>query len=393
MKTEVFISGAGPAGATLAILLAKSGLSVVLADPVPSLPLKQVKMGTRTSAVMQSWLPLLEETGALAKIREHTAPLEALSIIDAANPQFGKAERFDYAASEIGEKAFSLNIPNGYLRAALFEIAASTKNLTLITDSGFESAEQHANGITITLENGQTIEAQLLVGADGRKSKVRENAKLPVRSSEYGQSGITCRLSHTKPHQNRSTEFHYKGGPFTLVPLPAKHSALVWLVKDEDSARLKHLGKDSFTQEIQTMSKGELGQLTLEEGPEICPIVALSAPALTAPRTALIAEAAHVLSPIGAQGFNLSLADVAALKDLVIEAHHLGLDIGSDTLLKRYEKQRKPDLSLRQNAVDTLNRMVASESGLPQILRRAGLSGLSAITPLRKKLMRAGYKA
>lgn len=393
MQTEVFISGAGPAGATLAILLAKQGVTVTLVDPFPAPPLEKVKQGTRTSAVMRSWLHLIEETSALSDIEDKCAPLEHLSIIDAANPQFGTHERFDFAASEIDTPFFSLNIPNGYLRSALFEIAAKTPHLTLITDAGFDHAVRAPQGITIHLDNGQEIQASLLVGADGRKSKVREDAGLQMRSSDYGQSGITCRLSHSREHGNRSTEFHYKGGPFTLVPLPGKNTALVWLVKNDEADRLMHLDKAAFTNEIQRLSQGELGQITLEDGPEMCPIIALSAPALTAPRTALIAEAAHVLSPIGAQGFNLSLADVDALKNLVIEARSLGLDIGSATLLKRYEGARKKDLSLRQNAVDTLNRMVASDNGLPQILRRVGLSGLSALPPVRKKLMRAGYKA
>jgi 2-octaprenyl-6-methoxyphenol hydroxylase len=388
VKTDILIIGGGAPGLALAALLAPLGLDVAVVDAAPFTGLRDVKQDARTAALMQGSVRILRAAGAWDACAPHGADLRTLRIVDE-NGRRGAAVTADFRASEIGLDAFAVNMPNAILRAALCDRARAIKNITLLP--GRRLADFTAGTrVCATLDDGTTIDAALIVGADGRESTVRAIAGIDSRTQEFGQSAITCLIEHNRPHDNISTEFHRPSGPFTLVPLPGKTSSVVWVEHTADADALMTVSRPSFMQALQDRTRDALGAVRMVAGPSCWPLIGLRAVRLTAPRVALIAEAAHVLHPLGAQGLNLSLRDTAALAETIADAARLGLDIGSSVTLAAYEKRRVADVDGRVYGTEGFNSIVSNNKSAIHGLRRAGLRLVSGIGPLRTLAMQQG---
>lgn len=220
---------------------------------------------------------------------------------------------------------------------------------------------------------------------------MRELSGIKCRQKPYGQQAITCLIEHSRPHGNISTEFHRPSGPFTLVPLPGNISSVVWVDFDAEVDRFMAMDKASFTQALQDRTEGALGTVTLAAEPQAYPLISLQSENLAGKRVALAAEAAHVIHPLGAQGLNLSLRDVAALAETIIDAVRLGQDYGSKTILSHYEKRRRQDMLSRIIGTDGLNKLVSHDIGLLHQLRRMGLKTIGGLPPVKKLTMREGF--
>jgi 2-octaprenyl-6-methoxyphenol hydroxylase len=240
----------------------------------------------------------------------------------------------------------------------------------------------------VTLSDGTRVAARLVIAADGRNSMIRDALNIPVKTMRYGQKALSFAVTHPVPHQNISTEIHRSGGPFTLVPLPDREgrpcSAVVWMESGPEVQRLAALPAPEFEAAINARSCHILGPLTLATRLTQWPIITQVAGRMSGERTALMAEAAHVMPPIGAQGLNTSLADLACLLDLA------PTDLGSASMLDTYHRRRHPEVLARAIGIDALNR--AAMLGLPPLrdLRAAALNALYALQPVRQTLMKAG---
>jgi 2-octaprenyl-6-methoxyphenol hydroxylase len=244
--------------------------------------------------------------------------------------------------------------------------------------------------VTIGLEDGDTVTAAFVVGADGRRSIVRESAGIRVRDWSYPQSAMVLNFAHSLPHQDISTEFHTESGPFTQVPLPGNRSSLVWVQKPAEAAIKAEAPLDGLGKLVEERMQSMLGKVTIEEGSvQVWPLSGMTAHRFGKGRAALIGEAAHVFPPIGAQGLNLSLRDIMVLVDLLCDRPELPIaaDAGDG-----FDRRRRPDILSRTASVDLLNRSLLSDFLPVQMLRAAGLHMLSAVPPLRNIVMREGIE-
>lgn len=382
-NTDILISGAGVPGLALAVLLGRIGVDVTVIDPVPPPALADIKPDGRTAALMDGSLNILRQAGIAEQVESHGGRLENLQIIDS-----GVTTTFH--ARDIGLSAFGINIPNGVLQAALAEQASNIPTVRLDTTAGLESADFDAFGLTARLDNGTAYRARLLVGADGRRSPTRRIAGIAARTHDYGQMAITCLIDHTKPHEQTSTEFHRPSGPFTIVPMPGMRASIVWVDHTAPAEAFMRMDRHAFTQALQDRTVGLVGEVSLASAPAAWPLSSLRAKRLTAPRTALVAESAHVLHPLGAQGLNLSLRDIAVLAEILADGLRLGQDPGSQTLLDLYERRRRADIAGRVAGTDGLNRLVSNDLSLIRALRQTGLRTLDRIPPLKTMAMRQG---
>jgi 2-octaprenyl-6-methoxyphenol hydroxylase len=243
----------------------------------------------------------------------------------------------------------------------------------------------------VTLTDGTRISARLLIAADGRDSIVRGALGIDAKTIRYGQRALAFAVTHPLPHQNVSTEIHRSGGPFTLVPLPDRDglpcSAVVWMETGPNVARLTALPKAEFEAEMNLRSCQILGPLTLASRLTSWPIISQIAARMSGERTALIAEAAHVMPPIGAQGLNMSLADLRCLLDLATATPD---QIGNTAMLDAYHRARHLEVEARIRGIDALNR--ASMMGAQPLrdMRASALNAFYSVAPVRKTLMRAG---
>jgi 2-octaprenyl-6-methoxyphenol hydroxylase len=296
----------------------------------------------------------------------------------------------EFRAGEIGLDVFGENIENHLLIGHLLAVARTTPGLTLV-----EGEAKHAmsddDGADVLLDTGKRLRARLLVAADGRKSLLRKAAGITTRDWAYPQTALTALLSHDHPHREVSTEFHTRQGPFTLVPLPGKpgaphRSSLVWMMDPREARRRGAMNDAVLAREMTAQSHFLLGRLTLEGPRGSFPMSGLVANAFAARRTALVGDAAHGFPPIGAQGLNLGLRDVAHLVDCLVP----GEDPGGTAALARYQASRVSDVRSRVAGVDMLNRSLLSSLLPVDALRGLGLLALANIRPLRKMIMREG---
>ncbi|PVH30651.1 UbiH/UbiF family hydroxylase [Pararhodobacter oceanensis] len=389
-SVDILISGGGVAGLAAAAGFGAAGYSVVIVDPAPPIT-EGTATGAdlRTTAFLQPSLPVLRDTGLWERLEPHAMPLQVMRIVDAGGAEPEARIVHDFNAADVSEQPFGWNLPNWLLRREFVTHLARLPNVDFRPGTGTKSLFTRESEALVTLSDGAQLRAQLVIGADGRNSKVRKALGIGVSTTRYGQKALAFAVTHPEPHGNVSTEIHRSGGPFTLVPLPDHQgkpcSAVIWMETGPEIERLRNLSPEAFTEAMNTRSCGLYGWLELATPLTVWPIISQIAERWTGQRSALMAEAAHVVPPIGAQGLNMSLADLTTLLELATPE-----TLGTPEMLQAYERRRALEVKLRQVGVDALNRASMLESRPLRDLRAGALNALYSVAPVRRSLMQLG---
>lgn len=390
---DVVVIGGGITGLSQSVAFARAGLATVCVDPAPAeagVGEASAHLDGRTTALLQGSLNVLAACGVGETCHSHGEALAVMRIVDESGRPGGRPLTARFDSAEAGTGPFGVNVPNAALRHALVAELASLATARHLAAARVGEIVFDADGVIAHLADGRRVAARLAVGADGKGSPSRKAAGIAARRWGYGQMAMAFALTHTQPHRNISTEFHREGGPFVLVPLPGRHSSVVWVERTPTAERFLALDDPAFRAAVQARTRGVLGQVTLCGPRGRYPVESLIAQRYVAPRLALIGEAAHALPPIGAQGLNLGLSDVATLTEVVVAAVRGGADPGRLDVLAEYERQRRPDVVARVYAIDALNRAVMTRVPPLKALRHLGLAATARIAPLRAALMRQG---
>ncbi len=387
-QTDILICGGGVAGLVAAAAFGTAGFSVICVEPdTPITDSATDGADLRTTAFLQPARALLEQSGLWEALAPHAAALQTMRIVDAGGDAGEARLTCDFDATDVSDAPFGWNLPNWLLRREMVARLATLPNVGFRPGVGFARIHTRETAARVTLTDGARINARLVIAADGRASPVRTALGIGVTTMRYGQKALTFAVTHPIPHDNISTEVHRTGGPFTLVPLPDRDglpcSAVVWMETGAEATRLAALADDDFMAEATLRSCHVMGPLTLVSRRMLWPIISQIAGTLTGERTALIAEAAHVMPPIGAQGLNMSLADIATLRDLATASP---ATLGDQSMLDAYARARGPDIRLRVTGIDALNRASMAQGQTLRDLRAQGLRLLHGTAPLRKIL-------
>ena len=394
-SADILISGGGVAGLAAAAAFGTAGYSVIIVDPAP--PVTQATApgaDLRTTAFLQPSIPVLTQAGLWDRLEAHAMPLQVMRIVDAGGPEPVARLTHDFDAADVSARPFGWNLPNWLLRREFVARLAELPNVDFrpgVATLRLFTREAEAR---VTLSDGAQVTARLVIGADGRHSRVRKSLGIGVRTTRYGQKALAFAVTHEAPHNNVSTEVHRSGGPFTLVPLPDHDgrpcSAVVWMETGPQIESLRALPRAAFAQEMNERSCGLYGWLEQASALTVWPIITQMANRMTGQRTALMAEAVHVVPPIGAQGLNMSLADLTALIELSTP-DTLGPDtLGNVAMLDAYQRRRMPDIKLRLAGIDALNRASMLASRPLRDARAGALHALYSLAPVRKGLMQLG---
>ena len=388
--TDIFVSGAGIAGMILAALLSRRGYRVTICDPAPP-PEDIADAGSdlRSTAYLAPSIAVLEEAGLWARLAPDATSLSALRVMDSTGwPPRQTASR-TFLPADLGLEAFGRNVANWRAHRHLADALAQDDGVDLRLGTGFAHLFARDDGARVTLTDGSEIRARLVVGADGRNSAVRTAAGIDIRQHRYGQKALAFACTHDEPHETVSTEIYNAGGAFVTVPLPDHEgrpaSSIVWMDEGHRAMDLVKMDPVPFDETLSLRALHVLGSMHRATPLRLWPIVTQTAQSLTAKRVALVAEAAHVLPPVGAQGLNTSIVDIAALADAVA-----GGDPGRPEALDRYAATRRRDIAARATAIDLYNRLCRTGAGPLQAIRATGLKAVHDIAPLRKRVMLAG---
>jgi 2-octaprenyl-6-methoxyphenol hydroxylase len=395
---DVVIAGGGMAGATLALALSQGGLSVAILDVAAPETRVAPAFDGRTSAVafanFRQWRALGVGDGLSALAQ----PITDILITDGPAPSAGSGPPspaflhfdVDEVASETDGEPLGWVLENRHIRAGLNAALAGTSVATVI--GALVAIRPNAAGATVTLADGRTLRAAVVIGADGRGSSVRTASGIGVQGWAYDQAGVSTTVALARPHGGVAHQHFLPGGPLAILPLvgdvSAEHRAsLVWTERTNRANALVAASPQAFEAHLARRFGEMLGRPRLI-GPRLAyPLRLQVADRLTGDRTALIGDAAHVVHPIAGQGLNLGLKDVGALAEVLIAAARIGEDIGSAMVLDRYARWRRFDGAGLAMATDLLTRLFSNDLGPLRLARDLGLAAVNRLPRLRRLFM------
>ncbi len=381
---ELLIAGGGLNGLLLAVACAGVGLEVALVDREDPAAMLGEAFDGRSSAIAYGSRRVLDGLGLWREIAADAEPILEIRVADGASRLF-----LHYDHRELGgDEPLGYIVENRVLRRVLIAHARALSALALLAPLSVEHVETSPLVATATLSDGRRLRARLVAAADGAASPLRRAAGIGTLEWRYRQTGIVTTVRHERPHCGIAIEHFLPAGPFAILPMTGRRSSIVWTERAEPARRMTALPDPAFAAELAARFGDFLGAVE-PEGPRWSyPLMLLLAERYAAPRLALVGEAAHVIHPIAGQGLNLGIRDIAALAELIIDTRRLGLDIGSDAVLRRYQQWRRLDTAMLAAVTDGLNRLFSNEIAPLRLARDLGLAAVNRLPPLKRLLMR-----
>ncbi|HMY89045.1 MAG TPA: UbiH/UbiF family hydroxylase [Nitrosomonas sp.] len=384
MKFDIVIIGGGLVGASLATSLKGSHLTVALIDAAAPTPLpNDASWDNRIYTISPGSADFLRSLGLWQQIdASRVTPIYEMNVFG----DDGAAE-IDFGAYESGLPELAFVTENRQLQAVLWgALLNDSQNITVFSSAKCTAISWHDSGVNILLADGRTIQASLIVGADGVNSWVREQAGITVEHHRYEQIGVVANFSTELAHHNIAYQWFRRDGVLAFLPLPDKRVSIVWSTHETHANELRNISDEEFSQRVSEASNRVLGRLQLITQPVGFPLNFVHVSKLVKPRLVLIGDAAHGIHPLAGQGVNLGLRDVKALSE-ILKKDEIYYDYGDYILLLRYERARKADITAMETVTDGLHKLFNSQDPIIRRFRNLGLTMTNRLPFIKSKLM------
>ena len=396
-RYDIVVVGGGITGLTVAALLARGknagALRVTLIDAAPRPQFDADEdIGLRVSAIATGSAEILDALGAWDTVAgTRVCPYEHMRVWDGADdPEGPSTLRFD--ADEFAVPQLGFIVENLLIQDAVLKILDRT-DVNLRFDSPIRTIERTSDTYRVRLEDGRELDADLLIGADGARSLVREIAAIAVMRRPYAQTAFVTHLRPEHPHGATARQRFLTDGPLGMLPLADGRISVVWSTTHETARHAMTASDDELGAMLTDASDDVLGELTAPGPRGTFPLCAQHARNYVLPRLALIGDAAHAVHPLAGQGANLGLADASALSAVIEEAIRKGEHPGDRPVLRRYERARKGANATMLHLMTALNQLFAAGSPTLGELRRAGMRLFNVSGPLRERAVRTALGA
>jgi 2-octaprenyl-3-methyl-6-methoxy-1,4-benzoquinol hydroxylase len=384
-KYDVVIVGGGMVGAAVACSLGSSLLKVAIIEnspPAPYAPDQPHDM--RVSALSIASKNILETVGAWeGVVNRRFCPFRRMRVWETAGDT-------EFCSDDINYPELGYIVENRVTQLALLERLQAFDNIELICPVSIKKINYVAGKPgEVELEDGRILSANVLVAADGGQSRVRQTVGLGVTSWDYKQHALVIYIETAYGQQDITWQRFLPSGPQAFLPLTGHYGSIVWYNSPDEVNRLKTLSFDALKDELVASFPDCLGQVNNVLGVASFPLKRQHAQSYVKPGVVLVGDAAHMINPLAGQGVNIGLLDAAALGEVLLEAAKEGLELGSLTVLKRYEKMRRNE-NLKMMTVMDIFYQVFSNEVLPlKLIRNLGLGLAERILPAKNKVMRS----
>ncbi|MFZ2030354.1 MAG: UbiH/UbiF/VisC/COQ6 family ubiquinone biosynthesis hydroxylase [Vitreimonas sp.] len=387
---DVIIGGGGLVGQTLALALDQAGVSVVVIDASKPADTLAPAFDGRAFAIAFASYRMWRALGIGDVLDQTAQPIEEIMVTDGKLGRGPSPLHLHFDRGELNDDGEPLGLmcEARYVRMALDGAVKARPSIRMIQPMSVSAIERDAASTTVTLANGDKLRAPLLVGADGRRSLVREAVGIRTIGWDYPVTAIVATIQHEQPHGAVAHEYFLPNGPFAILPLKGERSNIVWAEPRAAAEALLKMPEADFLAELRLRFGDFLGALSLE-GPRFgYPLSLQLAERMIDARVCLAGDSAHGIHPLAGQGLNLGLKDCAALAECIADGVSVGLDPGDVSVLERYQRWRRFDNVSMALGMEFFDKMFSNSIAPLRAARRLGLAAVNAAGPARRFFMK-----
>jgi 2-octaprenylphenol hydroxylase len=391
---DIVIVGAGAVGSAAACLLAQishqgqSPLKIALIESQPAPIFSAEKFDPRVAALTEKTRSIFQQLGIWDVVKsKRAAAYQAMNVWDAEG-----TGRITFDCRQVQQPNLGHIVENSALVSSLIEHIEQQPNIELFCPSTITDYSVDDDALSISLDSGRTVTTQLLIAADGANSAVREHFQFATKQWDYQQKAIVTTIYTEQSNQQTAWQRFMPTGPLALLPLDDREGdhccSIVWSQDTEEADRLMALDNTAFCQALSQASEHCLGKILKTEKRHLIPLRQSHTVDYVMPRVALLGDAAHSIHPLAGQGANLGFSDAQVLADEITSAYERQLDLGDLSVLKRYQRRRKPENLAAMAAMEGFKRLFGAQDSTLRLMRNYGLSAINGLGAIKNKLIK-----